>query len=113
MKKGNLSSFDLDLAGFDSAKQADVLRKDGVFEVEFSADQASVVVRCFSDSFSPRHSPTRFVVRINIVVSSVRLARVTITTIKKTPFGHCYGSKGPTMTHRCHMPREDIGPSVQ
>ena len=51
-KKGKLNSFGLDLAGYDSAKQAAVLRKDGVFEVEFSAVRASVVVRCFSDSFS-------------------------------------------------------------
>ena len=56
-KRGNLSSFGLDLAGYDSAKQAAVLRKDGVFEVEFSADQASVVVRCFSDSFSSTPQP--------------------------------------------------------
>ena len=57
VKKGNLNSFGLDLAGYDSAKQAAVLRKDGVFEVEFSADQASVVVRCFSDSFSSKSQP--------------------------------------------------------
>ena len=56
-KRGNLSSFGLDLAGYDSAKQAAVLRKDGVFEVEFSADQASVAVRCFSDSFSSTPQP--------------------------------------------------------
>ena len=56
-KKGNLSSFGLDLAGYDSAKQAAVLRKDGVFEVEFSADQASVAVRCFSDSFASTPQP--------------------------------------------------------
>ena len=57
MKKGNLSSFGLDLADYDPAKQAAVLRKDGVFEVEFSADLASVVVRCFSDSFSSKSQP--------------------------------------------------------
>ena len=57
VKRGNLISFDLDLAGYDSAKEAAVLRKDGVFEVEFSADQASVVVRCFSDSFSSTSQP--------------------------------------------------------
>ena len=51
-KEGDLSSFGLDLAGYDSAKKPAVLRKDGVFEVEFSAVRASVVVRCFSDSFS-------------------------------------------------------------
>ena len=51
-EEGNLNSFGLDLAGYDSAKQAAVLRKKDAFEVEFSADQASVVVRCFSDSFS-------------------------------------------------------------
>ena len=56
-KKGNLSSFGLDFAGYDSAKQAAVLRKDGVFEVEFSADRASVAVRCFSDSFSSKSQP--------------------------------------------------------
>ena len=56
-KKGKLNSFGLDLAGYDSAKQAAVLRKDGVFEVEFSADRASVVVRCFSDSFSSKSQP--------------------------------------------------------
>ena len=56
-KKGNRSSFGLDLAGYDSAKEAAVLRKDGVFEVEFNADQASVVVRCFSDSFSSTSQP--------------------------------------------------------
>ena len=52
MKTNNLDPFGLDLADYDSAKQAAVLRKDGVFEVEFSAVRASVVVRCFSDSFS-------------------------------------------------------------
>ena len=57
VKKGNLNSFGLDLAGYDSAKQAAVLRKDGVFEVEFSADLASVAVRCFSDSFSSKSQP--------------------------------------------------------
>ena len=57
MKKGNLSSFGLDLAGYDTAKQAAVLRKDGAFEVEFNADQASVFVRCFSDSFSSTPQP--------------------------------------------------------
>ena len=57
MKKGNLNSFGLDLAEYDSAKQAAVLRKDGVFEVEFSADRASVAVRCFSDSFSSKSPP--------------------------------------------------------
>ena len=57
MKKGNLNSFGLDLADYDSAKQAAVLRKDGVFQVEFSADQASVVVRCFSDCFSSKSQP--------------------------------------------------------
>ena len=57
VKKGNLNSFGLDLADYDSAKQAAVLRKDGVFQVEFSADQASVVVRCFSDSFSSKSQP--------------------------------------------------------
>ena len=57
MKRGNLSSFGLDLAGYDSAKQAAVLRNDSVFEVEFSADRASVVVRCFSDSFSSKSQP--------------------------------------------------------
>ena len=56
MKRGNLSSFGLDLAGYDSAKQAAVLREDDVFEVEFSADQASVVC-CFSDSFSSKSQP--------------------------------------------------------
>ena len=56
-KKGDLSSFGLDLADYDSAKQAAVLRKKGVFEVEFSADQASVAVRCFSDSFSSKSQP--------------------------------------------------------
>jgi len=56
-KKGNLSSFGLDLADYDSAKQAAVLRKKGVFEVEFSADSASVAVRCFSDSFSSKSQP--------------------------------------------------------
>ena len=56
-KKGSLSSFGLDLAAFDSANQAAVLRKDGVFEVEFSADQASVAVRCFSDSFTSTPQP--------------------------------------------------------
>ena len=56
-KRGTLSSFGLDLAGYDSAKQAAVLRKDGVFEVEFSADQASVAVRCFSDSFTSTPQP--------------------------------------------------------
>ena len=57
LKRGKLSSFGLDLAGYDSAKQAAVLRNDGVFEVEFSADRASVVVRCFSDSFSSKLQP--------------------------------------------------------
>ena len=57
LKRGKLNSFGLDLAGYDSAKQAAVLRKDGVFEVEFSADRASVVVRCFSDSFSSKPQP--------------------------------------------------------
>ena len=57
LKKGKLNSFGLDLAGYDSAKQAAVLRKDGVFEVEFSADRAIVVVRCFSDSFSSKPQP--------------------------------------------------------
>ena len=57
VKKGNLSSFGLDHAGYDSAKDAAVLRKDGVFEVEFSADQASVAVSCFSDSFSSTSQP--------------------------------------------------------
>ena len=57
MRRGNLSSFGLDLAGYDSAKQAAVLRKDVVFEVEFSADRTSVVVRCFSDSFSSKSQP--------------------------------------------------------
>ena len=57
LKRGNLSSFGLDLAGYDSAKQAAVLRNDSVFEVEFSADRASVVVRCFSDSFSSKSQP--------------------------------------------------------
>ena len=56
-KEGNLSSFGLDLADYDSAKRAAVLRKKGVFEVEFSADQASVAVRCFSDSFSSKPQP--------------------------------------------------------
>ena len=56
-KQGDLTSFGRDLAGYDSAKQAAVLRKDGVFEVEISADQASVVVRCFSDSFSSKSQP--------------------------------------------------------
>ena len=56
-KRGNLSSFSLDLADYDSAKQAAVLRKDDVFEVEFTADQASVVVRCLSDSFSSKSHP--------------------------------------------------------
>ena len=54
---GNLSSFGLDLADYDSAKRAAVLRKKGVFEVEFSADSASVAVRCFSDSFSSKSQP--------------------------------------------------------
>ena len=57
VKKGNLNSFGLDLAGYDSANQAAVLRKDDVFEVEFSADRASVAVRCFSDSFSSKSQP--------------------------------------------------------
>ena len=57
MKKGNLNSFGLDLADYDSAKQAAVLRKDGVFQVEFSADRASVAVRCFSGSFSSKSQP--------------------------------------------------------
>ena len=56
-KRGNLSSFSLDLADYDSAKHAAVLRKDNVFEVEFSADRASVVVKCFSDSFSSKSHP--------------------------------------------------------
>ena len=56
-KRGNLSSFSLDLADYDSAKQAAVLRKDDVFEVEFSADRASVAVRCFSDPFSSKSQP--------------------------------------------------------
>ena len=56
-KTGNLNSFGLDFADYDSKRQAAVLRKDGVFEVEFSADQASVVVRCFSDSFSSTSQP--------------------------------------------------------
>ena len=56
-KRDTRSSFGLDLAGYDSAKEAAVLRKDGVFEVEFNADQASVVVRCFSDSFSSTSQP--------------------------------------------------------
>ena len=56
-KKGNLNSFGLEFADFDSTRQAAVLRKDGVFEVEFSADQASVVVRCFSGSFSSTSQP--------------------------------------------------------
>ena len=57
LKRVKFSSFGLDLAGYDSAKQAAVLRKDGVFEVEFSADRASAVVRCFSDSFSSKPQP--------------------------------------------------------
>ena len=57
MKKGSLNSFGLDLADYDSAKQAAVLTKDGVFQVEFSADRASVAVRCFSDSFSSKSQP--------------------------------------------------------
>ena len=57
VKKGNLNSFGLDLADYDSAKRTAVLRKDGAFEVEFSADRASVVVRCFSDSFSAKSQP--------------------------------------------------------
>ena len=57
LKRGEINSFGLDLAGYDAAKQAAVLRKDGVFEVEFSADQASVFVRCFSDSFSSKPQP--------------------------------------------------------
>ena len=57
VKNGSRNSFGLDLADYDSAKQAAVLRKDGVFEVEFSADRASVVVRCFSDSFSSKSQP--------------------------------------------------------
>ena len=32
-------------------------------------------------------------VRINVAVCSVRLARVAIRTIKKTSLGHCYGSR--------------------
>ena len=44
----------LDLADSDSAKKAAVLRKNGVTEVEFSADQTSTVIRCFSDSFSSK-----------------------------------------------------------
>ena len=56
-KKGNLNSFGLDFSDYDSTRQAAVLRKDGVFEVEFSADQASVVVCCFSDSFSSKSQP--------------------------------------------------------
>ena len=56
-KEGDLSSFGLDLAGYDSAKKPAVLRKDGVFEVWFNADRASVVVRCFSDSFSSKSQP--------------------------------------------------------
>ena len=56
-KEGDLSSFGLDLAGYESAKKPAVLRKDGVFEVWFNADLASVVVRCFSDSFSSTPQP--------------------------------------------------------
>ena len=56
-EKGNANKFGLDLAGYDTAKQAAVLRKDGAFEVEFNADQASVFVRCFSDSFSSTPQP--------------------------------------------------------
>ena len=56
-KTDNLNTFGLDLAGYDSAKQAAVLRKDGVFEVEFSVYQASVAVRCFSDPFSSKSQP--------------------------------------------------------
>ena len=44
----------LDLADSDSAKKADVLRKNDVTEVEFSADQASTVIRCFLDSFTSK-----------------------------------------------------------
>ena len=57
LKRGEINSFGLDLAGYDAEKQAAVLRKDGVFEVEFNADQASVFVRCFSDSFSSTPQP--------------------------------------------------------
>ena len=56
-KEGDPSSFGLDLAGYESAKKPAVLRKDGVFEVWFNADRASVVVRCFSDSFSSTPQP--------------------------------------------------------
>ena len=57
VEKGFFYWFGLELAGYDSAKQAAVLRKDGVFEVEFGANRASVVVRCFSDSFSSKSQP--------------------------------------------------------
>ena len=56
-EKGNANKFGLDLVGYDTAKQAAVLRKDGAFEVEFNADQTSVFVRCFSDSFSSTPQP--------------------------------------------------------
>ena len=53
----NFCEFGLDLAGADSANMAAYLRKNDSFEVVFNANQASVVVRCFNDSFYPALEP--------------------------------------------------------
>ena len=98
MKKGNLNSFGLDLAGYDSAKQAAVLRKDGVFEVEFSADRASVAVRCFSDSFSAKSQPDTICGENQHRGQLSQAAKVATGTTKKTVLGQCCGSRGPTIT---------------
>ena len=57
VRTNDFETFGLDLAGADTANTAAYLRKNDSFEVVFNANQASVVVRCFNDSFTPALDP--------------------------------------------------------